>query len=262
MVPAPFRALFSCARIMKKQTLQGPLPSDREVYQTTFRIAWPSIVESILVALISAVDTMMVGGIGPEAITAVGITGQPRMILIAVIMSLNVGVTAVVARRKGADDLDGANRCLKQCVMLSIGCSLVLSVLGLACARPLMIDRLFQAFVNALLLNQHMSSGNMGVNEAGMVQVELFFKNDELLRIFHIVHIPKQGKPEGLALPFFVSLPLPLCGEFFGCLLLFPVCHLITRLPLFAGVAAVGFIIPDFSAGCKQVEHLFAPYRW
>ncbi len=139
MVPAPFRALFSCARIMKKQTLQGPLPSDREVYQTTFRIAWPSIVESILVALISAVDTMMVGGIGPEAITAVGITGQPRMILIAVIMSLNVGVTAVVARRKGADDLDGANRCLKQCVMLSIGCSLVLSVLGLACARPLMI---------------------------------------------------------------------------------------------------------------------------
>lgn len=124
---------------MRKHTLCGPLPADREAYRTTLRIAWPSIVESVLVALISAVDTMMVGSIGPAAITAVGITNQPRLILIAAIMSLNVGVTAVVARRRGAEDEDGSNRCLKQSLMLSAGASLLLCTLGMIFAEPLMV---------------------------------------------------------------------------------------------------------------------------
>lgn len=123
---------------MRKHTLVGALPSNREAYRTTLRIAWPSIVESVLVAMISAVDTMMVGSIGPEAITAVGITNQPRLILIAVIMSLNVGVTAVVARRKGAENPDGSNRCLKQSLMLSAGASLILCAVGMLLAEPLM----------------------------------------------------------------------------------------------------------------------------
>ena len=125
-MPALLRQYFSCEGIMKKVVLCGELPSDRQVYGTTFRIAWPSIVESVLVALISAVDTMMVGSIGPEAISAVGITAQPRMILVAVILSLNVGVTAVVARRRGQNDPDGASRCLKQCLLLSAAASLLL----------------------------------------------------------------------------------------------------------------------------------------
>ena len=137
-MPALLRQYFSCEGIMKRTALCGELPSDRQVYGTTFRIAWPSIVESVLVALISAVDTMMVGSIGPEAISAVGITAQPRMILVAVILSLNVGVTAVVARRRGQNDPDGASRCLKQCLLLSAAASLLLCCLGMIFARPLM----------------------------------------------------------------------------------------------------------------------------
>lgn len=132
------RRFFSCEAMMRKHE-HDELPPDRTVYRNTLRIAWPSIVESVLVALISAVDTMMVGTIGPEAISAVGITGQPRMILVAVIFSLNAGVTAVVARRKGQNDADGASRCLKQCILLNAAASFVICTLGMIFARPLMI---------------------------------------------------------------------------------------------------------------------------
>ena len=62
---ALLRRFFSCEAMMRKHE-HGELPPDSIVYQNTLRIAWPSIVESVLIALISAVDTMMVGTIGPD----------------------------------------------------------------------------------------------------------------------------------------------------------------------------------------------------
>ena len=130
--------IFSCRYMVKPEHVKGELPSTKEGYNTTLKIAWPSIVEAILVSLIASVDTMMVGVIGPEAIAAVGITNQPRFILLAVILSLNVGVTAVVARRKGAGDINGANRCLKQCLILSFLFGATLASAGILFARPLL----------------------------------------------------------------------------------------------------------------------------
>ncbi|MGL5541442.1 MAG: MATE family efflux transporter, partial [Erysipelotrichaceae bacterium] len=77
------------------------MPEDKEIYQKTLRIAWPSTMESFLIALIGAVDMIMVGTIGPSAIAAVGITTQPKFILMALVLSLNIGVTVVVSRRRG-----------------------------------------------------------------------------------------------------------------------------------------------------------------
>ena len=109
----PLKRLFWPEYMVKKHHVQGGLPSAREAYGTCLKMAWPSALESVLVALVSSVDTMMVGQLGPAAISAVGITTQPKFILLAVIITLNVGVTAIVARRKGEGDLKGANRCLK-----------------------------------------------------------------------------------------------------------------------------------------------------
>lgn len=111
------------------------VPATKEVYKRQFDLTWPCAVESVLVSLIGSIDTMMVGGIGPEAIAAVGITNQPKFILLAVIFSLNVGVTAVVARRKGQQDMLGANSCLRQAMMISLGLSALMSVVGAVFAR-------------------------------------------------------------------------------------------------------------------------------
>ena len=62
-------------------------------------MAWPSIMESFLVSLVGMVDTFMVSSLGVYAIAAVGLTTQPKFIGLAVFISLNVAVSAIVARR-------------------------------------------------------------------------------------------------------------------------------------------------------------------
>lgn len=132
------KRVFSCRYMVKPEYVKGELPLTKDGYRATLKIAWPSIVEAILVSLVAAVDTMMVGSLGPKAIAAVGITNQPRFILLAVILSLNVGVTAVIARRKGADDIKGANSCLKQCLIFSVLFGTTLAMAGIIFARPLL----------------------------------------------------------------------------------------------------------------------------
>lgn len=129
---------LGCKSLMDKVDRHGEIPSASVLYQNAFRIAWPSIIEAVLVTLISFVDTMMVGVLGPSAIAAVGITAQPRLIILATILSFNVGVTAVVSRKKGSGDQDGANSCLKQCMIISALMALFLSCCGILFARPLL----------------------------------------------------------------------------------------------------------------------------
>lgn len=102
-------------------------------------IAWPAILESILISMISVVDTAMVSTLGTETIAAVGISGQPRSIALSVIFSLNVGVTAVVSRRKGENNQECANRCLKQCLIISALLSVLLSAICIVFARPILL---------------------------------------------------------------------------------------------------------------------------
>lgn len=89
-------------------------------------------------ALISIADTIMVGVVGPHAIAAVGLVTQPRFIVLTLIMALNMAVTCITARRRGENDQEGAVRCLKQSLILSLGLSVVLSVVAYLARRPLL----------------------------------------------------------------------------------------------------------------------------
>lgn len=134
-----FSKLLSCESVIKPEERKGPLPGNKEAYSRILAIAWPAIIESILISMISVADTAMVSTLGTESIAAVGISGQPRSIALSVIFSLNVGVTAVVSRRKGADDQEGANRCLKQCLIISALLALCLSAVCIIFARPILL---------------------------------------------------------------------------------------------------------------------------
>lgn len=124
--------------MIKQEQIIGDIPPSKEVYRKTFDVAWPSAVESVLVNLINSIDTIMVGSIGASAIAAVGITNQPKFILLALIFSLNIGVTTVIARRRGEQNQQGANRCLRQAIMVCMGLSLLLSCIGFFGARPIL----------------------------------------------------------------------------------------------------------------------------
>lgn len=100
-------------------------------------LAWPSLVEQILVSLVSMVDMMMVGQLGPYAIASVGLCTQPRFVMLACFIAMNVGTTALVARMKGQGDQEGANRVMRQSMIMAVILSAFLSVVGVATAPQL-----------------------------------------------------------------------------------------------------------------------------
>lgn len=130
--------LFSVKSMTKPGQVLDELPPSKDIYKTFYNVAWPSALETLLVGLVGSVDTIMVGDLGKGAIAAVGITNQPKFILLAMIFSLNVGITAVVARRKGSGDKAGANHSLRIGILLSGFISFFMALLGYVFASPIL----------------------------------------------------------------------------------------------------------------------------
>ncbi len=107
------------------------------LYRTVFAIAAPAVVELVLTAATSLADTIMVGRLGAYAISAVGITNQPRFVMLSTFIALNVGTTALVARFKGQGNKKDAELVTGQTVMLSLILALALSILGVVFATPM-----------------------------------------------------------------------------------------------------------------------------
>ena len=108
--------------------------TSKMLYGDIVHIAWPSLVELTLTQLASMVDLMMVGQLGPWALTAVGLTTQPKFLLMTMIQALNVGATAMVARYKGADRQEKANEILRQALLLTFLIGMFFSVIGFIAA--------------------------------------------------------------------------------------------------------------------------------
>jgi len=116
---------FSAQRLVRPDRRLGELPDTRTAYNDVLRIALPSIAEMVLMSLIGSADTIMVGQLGPNALASVALPGQPRMIMLSIFFALNVGVTAIVARRRGEERRDAANRTLRNAIVLVLLLSLV-----------------------------------------------------------------------------------------------------------------------------------------
>jgi putative MATE family efflux protein len=130
--------LFNRYFHLKGIRFQNDTPSLRELYKQFIAIAWPATVEGALLSVISSADTMMVGTLGSAAIAAVGLTSQPRMILLVLAQSLCVATTALVARRRGEDDQAAANAVLKQSMFVVTILGVIMSLAGYFGAEPFM----------------------------------------------------------------------------------------------------------------------------
>lgn len=125
--------------LVGKEHRLGELPSGKAAYQEVAQLALPSVIEMVLMSLIGSIDTMMVGNVlGAEALSSVGLPTQPRMLLLCLFFALNVGVTAIVARRKGEEKQDAANDTLRNAMMIALGLALLMMAFALAFTQPLM----------------------------------------------------------------------------------------------------------------------------
>lgn len=130
--------LFNAQRILKNTEKKGPVPDDASLLRRAFRVAWPSTLESFLVALVSLVDTIMVSSLGAAAIAAIGLTNQPKFICLAMFLSVNVAVSALVARRRGEGDRRGAVSVLRQAILLTVLLTAAITVLAEIFTEPVL----------------------------------------------------------------------------------------------------------------------------
>lgn len=130
-------SLLNTTRYCKEEEKQGEIPGFLKISKDIMKIVWASMLESFLVALVTLFDGIQVAAIGNAANTAVTICKQPYFILICIAQSLNVTLSAIIARRKGQKDIEGANKTMHLGIIIAIIMSIVLSVLFIIFARPL-----------------------------------------------------------------------------------------------------------------------------
>jgi putative MATE family efflux protein len=94
--------------------------SDSELDREILRLAWPAIAENVLHTFIWVVDTAMVGRLGAQALSAVGLSGSVYWNVLWVFSAIAVGAMAVVARSVGAGDTRRATRAAGQALLISV----------------------------------------------------------------------------------------------------------------------------------------------
>lgn len=125
-----------------KKMFSLELPQDttiKELRKNIIQIAWPSLLELILIQLCTVVDNMMVGKLGSSELASVAFCTQPKFLLLCTFIALNAGTTALIARFKGMNEQGNAINALRQSIFLSFCLSLIISVIGYIFSRDMVI---------------------------------------------------------------------------------------------------------------------------
>ncbi len=131
--------LFNAKNILKKHSSHDIIPSNKELFINTVRIAWPAALESFLMALTVFVDTIMVGSLGSYAIAAIGLTSQPKFICLAIFLAIATAISAITARRKGEEKQDEANQVLLQSIFVIIILGVCITTLALIFSEQILL---------------------------------------------------------------------------------------------------------------------------
>jgi putative MATE family efflux protein len=91
-------------------------------------LAIPMVLEMVLESLFAIVDVFFVGRIGANAVATVGLTESLLSLVFAVAMGLSLSTTAMVARRIGEKDHEGAAVAGVQAILLGLTVSIVIGV--------------------------------------------------------------------------------------------------------------------------------------
>ena len=115
------------------------LPQPSKILNNILKISVPAALEVFLIGLIGMFDTMMVGKLGDAAIASVALTQQPLFITLSAGIGLNAGVIAIIARKRGQQDQEGANNYLRQSLMIGVMIAIVMTILAFFLARPFLL---------------------------------------------------------------------------------------------------------------------------
>jgi putative MATE family efflux protein len=112
--------------------------TDGHVGHAIIVLAIPMVLEMSMESLFAVVDVFFVSQLGATSVATVGLTESLLTIVYSLAMGLSIGATALVARRIGERDPDGAAVAAVQVILLGVIVSALLGVVGALNARRLL----------------------------------------------------------------------------------------------------------------------------
>ncbi|MGG6232033.1 MATE family efflux transporter [Tenacibaculum sp. SDUM215027] len=101
------------------------------IRKAIFLLAIPMILEMLMESIFALVDIIYVSRVSVNAVATVGLTESVLTLVYAVAIGLSMAATALVARRTGEKDAEGANQTAVQVIFLGVFISILISVVGI-----------------------------------------------------------------------------------------------------------------------------------
>lgn len=108
------------------------------INRAIFLLSVPMVLEMVMESLFAVVDVFFVGRVSTDAVATVGLTESVLMLVYSVAIGMSMAATAVVARRIGEKKPKRAADAAFQAIMISVGFSLIVSVVGIFYARDIL----------------------------------------------------------------------------------------------------------------------------
>lgn len=108
------------------------------IRKAVFLLAIPMILELSLESVFAVVDMFFVGKLGENAIATVGLTESVITIIYSVAIGLSTAATAIIARRVGEKNTEGAAYAGAQALIIALFVTAVCSILGVVFAADIL----------------------------------------------------------------------------------------------------------------------------
>lgn len=150
--------------------------TEGSIGRAIFLLSVPMVLEMAMESLFGIVNVYWVAHLGKEQAAAVGITESLLTIVFTVALGLSMGTTAMVARRIGEKDPEGAGRVAVQSILLGVFVSIPMGLVGV-----LFTGQLFRA-MNAEASVSAVGAGYMGVIFGANAVIMLLFLINAIFR--------------------------------------------------------------------------------
>jgi putative MATE family efflux protein len=108
------------------------------IRKAIFMLSIPMILEMMMESIFAIVDIAYVSQVSVNAVATIGLTESVITLIYAVAIGLSMAATAVVARRVGEKDIQGAKEAAVQAIVLGIIVSIFVGVFGFLFAKEIL----------------------------------------------------------------------------------------------------------------------------
>lgn len=122
---------------ISRMLAQPGVPSLRSTLAAVIFLAWPAVIEQIMITLVQYVDTAMVGSLGSTATAAVGLTASTTWLFNGFFNAASVGFSVQVAQHLGGGRGEDAKSVTWQSLHFVVLFGLAMGGIGVALSFPL-----------------------------------------------------------------------------------------------------------------------------